>query len=141
MKRFAAFAAGAWLRDVVMVGGVHEFVGAKRAAERVDERQVAQRDERSERRDRREQRRSDAQQQQQQRRDGGGGNDHPTAIPQVRCVPVATREAGSPRQREDDLEVSAPQDGAERSDGVSESGAGGSGGWAAGGLGDRTGVG
>ena len=76
VRRFAAFAAGARMEDVVMVGGVHEVSGAKRSMPAVEERVVGQRDGRGERRERREQRRT-AEQQQQARRRGDGPEKRP----------------------------------------------------------------
>ena len=122
VRRFAAFAAGAREEDVVMVGGVHEFAGAKRTVDAVEERQVWQRDERGERRQRREQRSTVA----------------------ARMVPVsdASRRAAEPTRNRGPGQVagSSGVPGMYDSD-ESEDEFGGAGGWEAGGLGDRTGVG
>ena len=56
--RFAAFAAGVSVGEVSMVGGVHVLAGNERTVAAEEERVVAQRDERGERRERREQRRA-----------------------------------------------------------------------------------
>ena len=48
--RFAAFAAGVSVGEVSMVGGVHVLAGNKRTVVAEEERVVAQRDERGERR-------------------------------------------------------------------------------------------
>ena len=125
--RFAAFAAGVSVEDVTMVGGVHELAGSKRTVETAEERLVAQRgeqDERRERRERREQRREEEQR--------------------------GVTAAGRAEQKRKKVEaVNERKDDEFGNDGHSENGGRGgaaahgahAGGWAAGGLGDRTGVG
>ena len=122
VRRFAAFAAGAWLKDMVIVSGVH--VVTKRTST-TDGPRVTPRDERSQRRAKRKQRDEDEQQRTAQQRDRTGtaanvtnGHDNRAPLGQR-----ATLSLASDRREQVNRNDDAPEFGG------------------AGGLGDRGGVG
>ena len=100
-----------------MVGGVHELAGLKRTVEVEDERLVAQRGARDERRERRERR--------EQRREEG----------QRAETDVAGRAQTAKRRKDVGRDVGNGGNGDAAAFGAH------AGGWTAGGLGDRTGIG